>query len=402
MRFRAPSSPFLRSVRPFGPALLLAALVIGTAPFMGLVRNRLFDAFGDGVVPALAGLLGLAAVTAIAAIVIRVRRDPDPRRRRRRWALLGLVTVLLVLQTFGFATSNLRVDVVEKIHIFQYGGLALLVYWGLRRQGGRSRLEYWTVPVLAGAFAGVLDETVQGFFQLRTADIRDVALNAVAAGCGLLLALALDPPDWKGGVRTAKGVRRSTRWAAALVLAAGLFYAEFHMGYEIHDPTVGTFRSWHDEEALKRAAAERTERWAEDPPTGLVAWHAEDYFLTEAAWHANHRNERYRSGDAFMALRANRILEVYYDPFLELESFRGSGRHRWSPERVAELEARLVQEGVDFPVEHYVSPVLRQRIRVRPGKGPFLVGVVLASILVWSWGRARGETLGREKAGDER
>jgi hypothetical protein len=61
---------------------------------------------------------------------------------------------------------------------------------------------------------------------------------------------------------------------------------------------------------------------------------------------------------------------------------------------VAELEARLEKEGVDFPVEHYVSPVLGKRIRVWPPKGPFLAAVLLASILVG----ALGEILGRKRA----
>ena len=168
---------------------------------------------------------------------------------------------------------------------------------------------------------------------------------------------------------------------ALAVLALGLFFSFAHLGYQHSDPEIGRFLSWHSLEELRDAATDRSQRWQDDPPTELSPWRREDYFLTEAAWHVNHRNERYKAGDHYLAAQANRILEKYYEPFLDLESFRGSGKHRYPPEVRDELEAKAPRRDP----ESYARRVLENRIYTRPSKRLFfavLIPVVLAIALV--------------------
>ena len=49
-------------------------------------------------------------------------------------------------------------------------------------------------PALAAFVAGVGDEAFQWFLPARVGELADVALNAVAIGCGLLVGSAITPP----------------------------------------------------------------------------------------------------------------------------------------------------------------------------------------------------------------
>lgn len=394
-------------MRPLFPPLLLAALTVATAPFLGILRDALFARFPGSAVRILAGALALLAVGILGLVVHRVLRSPD---RPRRLALLVVAALLLVGQAIGFGTADTRTNIVEKIHIVQYGLLAFLFFRALGSLGsignngtpgdgprvGPTRLA---LPVVWATLVGLLDESTQGFFQMRTGDVRDVAINAISALAGLLVALALSSASSAGsssdspatGVRlrpSRREARRILDWTAVLVLVGGLFVAEMHLGHWIVDPQIGRFRSFFDEAELRRLAADRARRWAVDPPTGLVPWAPEDYYLTEAGWHANHRNERMRAGDATLALQANRILERYYDPFLDLPSFRGAGRHRLPPATVRELEA----EALDVDPLGYTSPVLAGRIWTRPPKRPFLATLAVSALVLIAAGRARRES----------
>ena len=82
--------------------------------------------------------------------------------------------------------------------------------------------------------------------------------------------------------------------------------------------------------------------------------------------------------------RANRILEKYYAPFLDLESFRGSGVHRYPPEVRQELEAQAPRRDP----ERYVSPVLEHRIRPWPSKPLFFAVLIPFVLSIWLLPRA--------------
>ncbi len=156
-------------------------------------------------------------------------------------------------------------------------------------------------------------------------------------------------------------------------MLGGFFYVA-HLGYMIEDPEIGRFRSWHSLEELVDAAEARRQRWQIDPPGDISPWNRQDDFLTEAGWHNHHRNASYELGLDAWALQANRILEKYYTPYLDLETFRQTGNRRFPPYAVQRVE----KAAGDVDPATYVSPVLEQRIYTWPSKPVFLFVLMLA------------------------
>ncbi|MEM1176910.1 MAG: VanZ family protein [Acidobacteriota bacterium] len=346
----------------FAPAILLALVSLGVSPFMGLLRDVLFSALGGSALKVLGGALALLGLAVMIATVLSIRD-----RRAPRYGLLAAVAVLLLIQTFVLGSGHAKVDLVEKVHIFQYGALAVLLYWALLPANRIVGPAILGLPLLWATLVGVGEESVQGFFRFRVADIRDVALNSIAACCGVFLALALWPPD--GWVPSSGERRRLLRWAAVLVLAVGVFFHTVHVGYLIHDEDIGHFRSWFSQSELESLAEERAVAWAEEPPDGR-AWHRKDYYLWEAASYANHRNASYNAGHWTLAWQANRILERYYGPFLDLPRFRNAGKHRYGPEVWRQLEGKATPDPAT-----YLSPVHGDSLYTWP-RGLFLAMVV--------------------------
>lgn len=364
----------------FLPPFLLTLTIAITAPLMGRIRDLLFDALGSSAVRGLA--ISLAATLAALLIfgVSRIRH-----RRLPRYALLVLVVILLWLQTQGFSLGIPQSDVAEKIHIVEYGLLAFLLYRGFRPTGD-PRLAL--LPLLWILVAGTLDEGVQWYVPGRLGEIRDVWINFFAGLSGLLFALALAPPArfaWRLSLAARKTVART---AALALLAVGLFFYVAHLGHEIEDPEIGRFRSWFTVDELHQISVQRARSWTAEPPTELAVWAHEDYFLTEAAWHTNHRNASYEHGLWFLAWQANRILEKYYDPFLDLRSFQDGSQHRYPPKVRQELEAKARDQGDPTT---YLSPVLVKRIYPWPSKKLFLAVLLAMVLLVGSFSELQRE-----------
>ncbi len=375
-------------MKRFLPATILVATIVVSAPFMGVIRDLLFDRFEAAAVRYLAfALLALAAAVFLYAVT-RIRRH-----RLLRYAGLAFAAFLLWLQetvlSAGISEPGLaaRVSVAEKIHLVEYGLLAFLLYRAFLRYLGRSSdLSILLLPLLWLTTAGVLEESMQWLVETRLGEIRDVFLNVYAGVCGWLFSLALDPPESFAWRLDGNGRRRVADAAALATLALGLFFGFAHLGFEHFDPEIGSFRSWHSLEQLRLAATDRALRWQRDPPTELSPWRREDFYLTEAGWQATHRNERYRAGDLYLAAQANRILEKYYAPFLDLESFRGSGRHRYPPEVRQDLENRAPRHDP----ERYLSPVLIDRLYPWPSKRLLLAGLFPVVLGIWLLPRVFG------------
>lgn len=369
-------------MKRFFPALVLALVIVATAPFIGLLRHALFDAFPIAAVAVLATTLALLAAGVFIYSVSRIRSY-----RRWRYGALVFAGTLLWLGGHGFASYDAEVTLVEKIHIVLYGLLAVLLYRALAPRRRSCGPELIIVPLLGVTLVGVFDEWTQFLVAIRLGDAKDIGLDLYSGVCGVLIALSLELPRelrW-----------RTPHWGRILQLTAvvtlffGLFYSEAHLGYLIEDPRIGAFRSWHSPEELLEAAADRAERWAENPPTEFRPWHLEDHYLTEAGWHAGHRDRNQEMGYAYWVWQANLILELYYRPYLDLEDFRGRPSRRYP---AATLE-RLAESAPVFDPALYVSPVLRQRIRTWPPKEPFraLVVAVASALALLSW------KLGRKK-----
>ncbi|MEO1083037.1 MAG: VanZ family protein [Acidobacteriota bacterium] len=349
---------------------------LGVSPFMGLLRDVLFDTLGGLALKTIGGALALVGLGVFVAAIMRIRD-----RRAPRYAALVAVVILILIQTFVLGSGHAKVDLVEKVHIFQYGALSVLLYWALLAPSRIIGPSTLLLPLLWATLVGVGEESVQGFFRFRVADIRDVKLNGIAAFCGLFLALALWPPD---GWRTRPGERRRVlRWCAVLVLAVGIFFQTVHLGYLIKDEEIGQFRSWFSLEQLEELQAERAVAWAAEPPDGR-AWHRKDYYLWEAASHANHRNASQDAELWTFAYQANRILERYYGPFLDIPSFRGAGGpHRYGPDAVRELESKATPDP-----SAYLSPVHGKSLWIWP-KGLFMAVVLSVSAALWVASLAR-------------
>lgn len=358
-------------MKRFSPALLLVALILATGPAIRVIQTFLFTRFPGSTKRLLVAAFVLIFAGLIAYALWRIRE-----RRLLRWAGLGASAALVALMAVSFRRGMIEVDLVERIHILEYGLLAFLLYWALRPGGG---VELWVLPLLGVTIAGTLDEGWQWFVAQRTGEIRDVWLNAAAGVCGQLFSLSLMPPErlsWRG---SGQGWGRIVRTAAVAVLLLGLFFAVAHLGYEIQDPEIGRFRSWFTAEQLRELAAERAAEWALDPPVKIGYYEPEDYYLTEASWQAAHRNASLRYGDNYLAWQANLILEKYYAPFLDVVGYRGTGAHRWPPELRREVEAKA---GHHDP-KGYDSPVFRDRIFIEPSKPVFFLGLGLVVAVLW-------------------
>ncbi len=358
-------------MKRFLPAVLLATVVILTCPFIGLIRNYLFDAFEGGAVRAITLVLGAAAAVLFVFALIRIREN-----RWLRYGGLLVVGALLWFQAVGFKTELATVNVAEKVHIFQYGLLAYLLYRAFRPAGDPAVL---LLTLLWTTFAGTLEEGMQWLVETRTGEIRDVLLNALSGLCGLVFSLSVEPLRGFSWRMTAARWRSVGTSAAVLVLTMGCFFHLAHLGYVIEDPEIGRFRSYFTHEELVEAADQRAARWAVDPPQELSPWQYEDRFLTEAGWHNQHRNASYELGFYYLARQANLILEKYYQPYLDLEHFRKTGNRRYSPDVVAELDAKASRR----EPATYLSPVGETRIYTWPSKPMFWVMVLLAAALLW-------------------
>lgn len=106
---------------------------------------------------------------------------------------------LIYLQSFSI--------VEERVHLFKFGGLSLLIMRDLRQQ-----YRFWPSLVLSFllcSLIGALDEGWQYILPSRVGDLRDVVFNTIGAAWGCLLFLLLfESSSWKnrGSRGTNKGM----------------------------------------------------------------------------------------------------------------------------------------------------------------------------------------------------
>ncbi len=361
--------------------LMIAVAVTASAPAMGEIRDLLLRSMPSLFLQVLAlTLLGVGAALLLWAM-LRIREHRWPRY------LVLLATVALVwLQARGFATGNLRVDVVEKVHILEYGTIAFLLYLAFRQRGDLSTL---LLPLIGTLLAAVAEESVQWWAPQRIGEIRDVGVDLAAGIAGLVFGVGVKPPArWRWSL-----LPNSCRWllrgTAVALLAVSGFFALAHLGQEIEDPEIGRFRSRFSRQQLLTLQRTRTRQWAAQPPDGLEVLGPEDYYLTEAGAHALHRNERLLSGDPYMAWQANRILEKYFSPFLDLHSFRHASRHRYSEEQRRALEVQVPQRDP----ARYRSPVEAKRLYLWPSRRTLLgPSLGIFAVLWWAAGQRSAES----------
>jgi hypothetical protein len=260
-----------------------------------------------------------------------------------------------------FRTGNVDVDVVEAFHFVEYGALAMLFHRAWRHYRDARRLA---LPLLAGLAVGVLDESLQWFLASRVGEAHDVMMDLAAVTCGLLVAVALDPPPKAVLVLNRAAVRHVAVVAAAVVILFAAFFNAVHVGYEIDDPEIGVFRSRYNAASLRELAADRGRRWSNGLPVAGSRFAREDQYLTEALWHVRERNDAVNRGDTLTAWRENRILEKFYTPLLELSAV--NAEYRWSAEqRTLTADAAARAHGVPYASRAQALPIYV--LKIRPG-----------------------------------
>jgi VanZ family protein len=246
-----------------------------------------------------------------------------------RYALIVLAVTMSAIYARVVRSGNPDVDVVEAFHFVEYGLVAYLFYRVWRNRPDLSGVVF---AACAGLAVGIADEWVQWFVPGRVGEMHDVALNAVAVGCGLLFSMAVHPPS---SVHMPSARSRLALGAAlsGLIIAVAGFVDRVHLGYEVNDGQVGIFRSQYDARELADAAATRPARWKASPPP-VGGFRREDHYLSEGLWHVQRRNLAVTAGDPWTAWNENVILERFYTPVLD----RGA---RWPAEQRTGFEQNV-------------------------------------------------------------
>lgn len=325
-------------------AVVAAAAIILSAPFVQQVFDFLSTTW-SGQFRTIS--IGATAVPASVALLLAATRIRD--RHLFRYGLLALAAAI----GSGYISAG-ALGATESFHFVEYGVLGLLFYRSWRSLDDVSTL---ILPLVAGTIAGTLDEWFQWFIPIRAGEARDIVLNAVASLCGLCVAVGLDPPG-RLALRLQPGsAARVAAWTCAgLVVFAG-FFLTVHVGYDVQDPEVGSFRSRYSAEMLGRASLERTVRWRSRPPVERRPLGREDHYLTEGLWHVRRRNDAWDAGDVETAWRENRILEKFYAPVLDSPTFASTVGHRWPPAQRADAVERAGSRARPHASDAYAYPL---------------------------------------------
>lgn len=323
-------------------ALAAAAVVLAAAPGIGRMRGLVQQAFPDAYWLLLVSVVGAAILGAV-AWAVRTVRD----RHASRYGLIAAAVAIGVSYSTVMATGNADVDAVERFHFVEYGGLTFLFHRAWR---DRPRREAIALPFLAVFLVGTLDEWIQWFVPGRVGEWRDVLLNSVAIVCGLLFAAGLAARNQLGGSpspripATQGSDPGSDPWilpAMAVATAAtfGAFFYAVHVGYEVYDSGIGSFRSRYSAQQLLALAERRTAEWRAAPPRSMTTYSREDQYLAEALWHIQRRNEMEGEGGIWATWKENLILEKYFAPVLEFPTYRTPDGARWPEQRRANVAA---------------------------------------------------------------
>jgi hypothetical protein len=332
--------------------VLVAAAVVVSAPFNGLFRVWLADAFPGRLVLVVGGAVAVALVVALATAIARIRN-----RYALRYGAIAAALTIGVLYARAVATGSPEVDVVERVHFVEYGLIGLLFYLVWRPLADVSTV---LLPLLAGVAVGSIEEWFQWFIPVRVGEVHDVALDLVAVGCGLFFVLGVDPPaEFRWRMSCA-----SLRWVGSVgaitVVVFATFFDAVHLGYVVSREGMA-FRSHFTAERLDQLTADRSARWQRAPPIALHRLSREDQYMDEAIWHVRARNT---APDPWSAWQENRILEAFYGPVLDTPSYISPTGHRWPAEQRQDVEARAaggrspyVSRAEPYPVLAWPRPL---------------------------------------------
>lgn len=321
-------------------ASAVSVVVVLSAPFMGQIRAALQSAFPSQFVSIVGGSVMAALAAAGLAALLRIRE-----RRALRFAAIAVAVVIGAAYTMATATGRPEVDAVERVHFIEYGLIALLFYRVWKRIGDASIL---VLPLLCAMLVGTLDEWLQWFIPVRVGEARDVVLNVIAIGCGLLFAVALDPPPTFSAQLRAGSLSRVCLTAAGALLVFAAFFSAVHLGHVVQVDGIGQFKSHYTAEDLDAFSRDRVARWRTNPPVVLKRLSREDQYMDEGLWHVRRRNEGWAAEDFARAWSENLILEKFFAPVLDTGSYAAPNGNRWPPEHRTDAEARAGRSAAPF------------------------------------------------------
>ncbi|HVL66132.1 MAG TPA: VanZ family protein [Vicinamibacterales bacterium] len=343
---------------PFVLAGAVAAALVLSAPFVGQIRSDIRRAFPGQFVWIVGGIIAAGVAGALVAALVRIRE-----RRLPRYAAIAAALTIAAAYSTLTADPNPESRAVERFHFLQYGLITFLFYRAWRPLGDLSIV---LMPLLAGLIVSTAEEWLQWFIPNRVGEMKDVFLNLVAIGTGLLFSAGIEPPERFSSAIAPAARPRLGRMAAAAILSFAAFLHVVHLGHRIHDGETGTFESRYTRDRLIELQAERAVRWrVHPPPTRLVRLSREDQYLTEGIQHVRERNRKWSEGDIAAAWLENRILEKYYEPVLDTPTHEGPSGHRWAAEQRADARSRAggvaaaayVSDAYKYPVFTWPKPV---------------------------------------------
>jgi len=161
------------------PRVVLAAYLLvmfTTLPLLPPLVTLVRDGLGAG---ALSGALYALLAAFLLPPLRKLASSPRP---RPPWPHLSLC-LLVILSAVVLRT--LVSSPIGRVHLVEYGLLAILILGALPRRPGVGR---FLAAFAAASAVGLADETVQHFLPNRVFDWYDVGLNSAAALLGLFAA----------------------------------------------------------------------------------------------------------------------------------------------------------------------------------------------------------------------
>jgi VanZ family protein len=313
-----------------------ACAVILSSPFVGDLRSAILAAFPAQFQVIVGGAVAVAVAVALMVALTRIRD-------RRFWRFAGLAAAIggAIVYAQAVSTGNVLVDVVERVHFVEYGAVGWLFYLAWRPLDHGAAIVW---PMLAGAFTGIADESIQWLVPGRVGEAHDVFIDVVAVGCGLCFAVSADPPA-RFDLPLRPSVARPVAYGvSAVLLAFAAFFQAVHLGHAVYEPGIGMFWSRYDADALTSASIDRAARWRTTPPGPARPLSREDQYLSEGLWHVQERNRAWGVDDPFTAWRENLILERFYGAVLDMPTGRSRQTARWPQQQRDDTAARLASD----------------------------------------------------------
>src|SRR4029079_15023374 len=166
-------------------AVVASVIVVLGAPYTGRIRGAIQDALPGQYRLIIGGILVVSVAVAVISALLRIKEQ-----RARRYGLLVIAVGGGSLYAWATGTGNANVDVVEPVHLVEYGALTWLYYRAWHDRGDLTALVF---PALAAFTVGIFDEALQWLVPARVGELHDVLLNGVSIACGLIFSLGLAP-----------------------------------------------------------------------------------------------------------------------------------------------------------------------------------------------------------------